>query len=74
MPLNVITREPVMAAVVAVVGATVALLVAFGVHVSADQREAIEAWVGALLALGLLVRSQVTPKAKTPAPPAPPSA
>ena len=61
---NLILTEPVMAAILAVVTATVVLLVAFGVHVTADQREAIEGWVAAVLMLGIVVRSQVTPTAK----------
>jgi len=65
--VKLLATEPVMAAILAVVTATVALLVAFHVHVTADQREAIEAWVGAVLVLGVAVRSQVTPKAKAPA-------
>jgi hypothetical protein len=64
--VKLLTTEPVMAAILAVVTATVALLVAFHVHVTADQREAIEAWVGAVLVLGVAVRSQVTPKSKAP--------
>jgi hypothetical protein len=64
--VKLLTTEPVMAAILAVVTATVALLVAFHVHVTADQREAIEGWVGAVLVLGVAVRSQVTPKARRP--------
>ena len=64
--MKLLVTEPVMAGVVALVGLTIALLVAFGVHVTADQREAIEGWVGGVLALGLVVRSQVTPAAKKP--------
>lgn len=65
MPLpKILSAEPVMAAILAVVTATIVLLVAFGVHVTADQREAIEGWVGAVLLLGVAVRSQVTPKSK----------
>jgi hypothetical protein len=70
--VKLLATEPVMAAILVVVTATVALLVAFHVHVTADQREAIEAWVGAVLVLGVAVRSQVTPKAKQSSlPPAP---
>lgn len=65
---KVISNEPVIAAILAVVAATIALLIAFNVHISAGQREAIEGWVGAVLALGFLVRSRVTPKTKQPAP------
>ena len=62
--MRLLITEPVMAAALALVGLTVGLLVAFGVHVTADQREAIEAWVGGVLALALVVRRQVTPTAK----------
>jgi Na+/phosphate symporter len=61
--VKLLATEPVMTAILAVVTATVALLV------TADQREAIEAWVGAVLVLGVAVRSQVTPKAKASQPP-----
>jgi hypothetical protein len=64
-----VAAEPVMAATLAVVTATVALLVAFHVHVTADQREAIEGWVAAVLLLGVAVRSRVSPTAKAPADP-----
>lgn len=66
--MTTIKNEPVVAAILLVIAASIALLVAFGVHVTADQREAIEGWVGAVLALGFLVRSRVTPAAKVPAP------
>jgi hypothetical protein len=70
--MKLLATEPVMTAILAVVTATVALLVAFHVHVTADQREAIEVWVGAVLVLGVAVRSRVTPKAKQPSlPPTP---
>lgn len=68
--MNSIKNEPVIAAILLVIAASIALLVSFGVHVSDVQREAIEGWVGAVLALGFLVRSQVTPAAKQPATPA----
>jgi hypothetical protein len=64
--LKLILNEPVMAAILATVAATVALLVAFHVSVTADQREAIEGWVGAVLLLGVAVRSRVTPTAGRP--------
>ncbi len=62
--LNLITNEPVMTAIGALVGATIAVLVAFGVHVTPVQREALEGWCIAALGLGIAVRSQVTPKRK----------
>jgi hypothetical protein len=66
-----VASEPVMAAVLGLVAASITLLVAFGVHVTADQREAIEAWVAATIVLGVLVRSKVTPTRKAPARSAP---
>jgi hypothetical protein len=66
--MKLLLNEPVMAGAIALVAATVTLLVAFGVHVTAPQREAIEGWVGTVLALSLVVRSRVTPQAKQPAP------
>lgn len=54
-------REPVMSGAVAVVAATIALLVAFKVHITPDQREAIEGWCLAILSLGLGIRSKVSP-------------
>lgn len=57
-------NEPVMIGLAMFVGATVALLVAFGVDVSAAQREAIEAWVFAAAVLGVAVRSLVRPMRK----------
>lgn len=59
-----LANEPVVAATVALVAATITLLIAFGVHVTADQREAIEAWVLAVIGLGVFVRAKVTPAAK----------
>jgi hypothetical protein len=57
-------NEPVLTAVIALVAATVGLLVAFGVHVTPEQRSAIEAWVTAVIGVGVWVRSKVTPAAK----------
>jgi hypothetical protein len=57
-------NEPVLTAVIALVAATVGLLVAFGVHVTPEQRSAIEAWVVAAVSVGVYVRSKVTPAAK----------
>ena len=59
--MQTIKNEPVMTAILAFVVATIALLVAFGVQVTAEQREAIEGWAGSALILGLVVRSRVTP-------------
>lgn len=69
--MRLLATEPVMTAIAAVIAATIVLLVAFGVHITADQREAIEGWCLSVGALGLVVRSQVTPKAKQPAAPTP---
>lgn len=75
--MQTIKNEPVIAAILLVIAATIGLLVAFGVQVTAEQREAIEAWVGSVLALGFLVRSRVAPVSKRPtlasAPPPTPS-
>jgi hypothetical protein len=57
-------NEPVVVAFMAFVGATIALLIAFNVHVSAVQREAIEGWCFAAVVLGVAVRSLVTPTRK----------
>lgn len=68
---KLLVEEPVIAAVGGLVAATIALLVAFGVHITAVQREAIEGWCLAVLALGIAVRSRVTPKHKAQQPGAP---
>jgi hypothetical protein len=62
--LSKIKNEPVVVGLMGFVGATVALLIAFGVHVSAVQREAIEAWVLASVVLAGAIRSAVKPMAK----------
>jgi hypothetical protein len=63
--LNIITNELVMTAIGALVAATVGALIAFHVHISPVQREAVEGWGIAVLGLGVAVRSAVTPaKAK----------
>jgi hypothetical protein len=61
--VTILKTEPVIAAILLVIAATITLLVAFGVQVTDVQREAIEGWVGAVLALGFLVRSKVAPTA-----------
>jgi hypothetical protein len=61
--VNILRNEP--ARVTALVIALIAAASAFGLHVSEDQKAAIVAVVGAVLALlgGEVVRSQVTPVA-----------
>lgn len=56
-----ISREPVVTAALAFVGALIALLAAFGVDLTADQQSAIGAFCAAVLALAVVVRSKVTP-------------
>jgi hypothetical protein len=63
--LDKIKNEPVMVAIVGFIAATIALLIAFGVHVTPDQREAIEAWVLAGVALAVAIRSLVSPTRKS---------
>ena len=58
-------REPAL--IVALIGALIALLIAFGLHLSAEQVGAVMALVTA--ALGLVTRSRVTPAAVIPAAP-----
>lgn len=62
--LNLVTAEPVMTATGTLVAATIGVLIAFHVHITAVQREAVEGWGIAVLGLGVAVRSQVTPAAK----------
>lgn len=73
--VNLFKTEPtvVIGALGTLVTAVIALGVAFGVHVTDDQRNAILGFIGAL---GLIVtllaqRSQVTPTAGLPPPPPP---
>jgi hypothetical protein len=53
--------EPVVTLVLGLVAAGVALLVAFGVDITQAQGAAIGGFVVAALALGVFVRSKVTP-------------
>lgn len=55
------SKEPVVTLVLGLVGAAVALLVAFGVSITEAQCAAIGAFVVAAVGLGLYVRSKVTP-------------
>jgi uncharacterized membrane protein YvlD (DUF360 family) len=59
--IKIIRQEPALIA--GLVTAAVALVIAFGVKMSADQVGAITAAVGAVLAV--IVRSQVTPVVPT---------
>ncbi len=54
-------NEPVLSAVTGLVVASVALLVAFGVEVTDEQKLAIVGFVAALYAVAVLIRSRVTP-------------
>jgi hypothetical protein len=54
-------NEPVLAAIYALIVAARVLLVAFGVDLTEVQSNAIDGFVLAALALGLVVRSRVTP-------------
>lgn len=61
---GLIAREPVLTAITGLVSAAIALLVAFGVTITATQTAAIVGFVAAAYAVALLVRSAVTPTAK----------
>lgn len=56
-----ISREPVVTAALAFVGALMALLVAFDVDLTATQQSAISGFCAAAIALAVVVRSKVTP-------------
>lgn len=58
--------EPVLAAITALVAAAIVLLVAFGVNISDDQKEAIGAFIVALYGVAVFIRSKVTPTAVVP--------
>lgn len=66
--MSVVQNEPVLSALTAIVAAGIALLVAFGVALSAPQIAAITGFVGAAYAVFALVRSKVTPDARLPEP------
>ena len=68
---NPLANEPVMTAVLALLAAAGGLLAAFGVHLTTAQIAAVGEFAQAAVALGLMIRSQVTPKAHL-APPGPP--
>lgn len=65
---NLFQREPsvIISSVIALITAVLALLVSFGLPITAEQQSAILATAGAALALilgtGAAIRSQVTPK------------
>lgn len=58
------STEPVLSIITAVVVASIVLLVAFGVHVTDEQKTAIVAFVVALYGAAALIRSKVTPTAR----------
>ena len=62
--------EPVMTLVLAELAAGIGLLAAFGVHLSDAQVFAITEFAQASLAVGLWVRSKVTPGSSKPVAPA----
>lgn len=61
--MNVVKNEPIVSAVVAVIAASAALLVAFGVPLTETQIGAVSGEAVAVIGLGLLVRAKVTPVA-----------
>lgn len=60
------SKEPVVSLVLGLIAAGVALLVAFGVDITAEQAGAMATFAGAALALGFYVRSKVVPAKKLP--------
>lgn len=62
--LEALKNEPLLTAITALVAAAIALLVAFGVDVTDDQKIAIGGFVVALYVLVGVVRSKVTPTRK----------
>jgi hypothetical protein len=58
------TKEPVMSLVLGLIAAAGVMLTAFGVNVTPAQTAAIGGFAVAALALGLYVRSRVTPDTK----------
>jgi hypothetical protein len=62
--VNGIKNEPVLTAIYALVIAARVLLVAFGVHLTEIQSNAVDGFVLAALGLGLVVRSAVSPTRK----------
>lgn len=59
--MNLIAREPVVTGIVGLVATFLTVLTAFGVEFTDEQSAAVLGFVGALLALAVLLRSQVTP-------------
>lgn len=59
-----VKNEPVISMVLGLVAAAVALLIAFGVHITEVQAGAISGFVAAALAVGFYVRSRVSPTAR----------
>lgn len=54
-------NEPVLTIITGLVGATIALLAAFGLDFTAEQTAAIVGWVAAVYAAAVLMRSKVRP-------------
>ena len=61
--------EPVVSLVVGLIAAACTLLVAFGVHLSQEQIEALSGFAVAALGVAFYVRSKVTPVRKARKPP-----
>ncbi len=62
--LDLLAREPVRAAALGLVGATLALLSAAGVHLSEALTAGVIGWTAAVLGLAEAVRRNVTPASK----------
>lgn len=66
--LSLIGREPVRAAILALIGAVIAVLVAFGVDLTSGQIAALTGLAIAALGIGEAVRANVTPTPNLPQP------
>lgn len=66
--MNPIKDEPVITAVLTLLGSAATLALAFGVTLTGAQIAAVSQFVQAALVIAFLVRSQVTPKAHVAAP------
>lgn len=66
--LNLISREPVRAAILSLIGAVIAVLVAFGVDLTSGQIAALTGLGIAALGIGEAVRANVTPTPNLPQP------
>jgi hypothetical protein len=64
--MGIVQNEPVLTATTGLVGAVIAVLVAFGIAFTGAQIAAILGLVVAVYTVAVLVRSQVTPVKKAP--------